>query len=156
IYIGDNKAGRMISNIKYQDKDRLICNYGDGIEIIEKTEKQLITEFDNNATYSDIDVTNAYVIAKEEKTGLFSVDTNINIITINNQKESTYKIGSSIKELYVYGDKLAINLGTEVHFINTNAWLLKKYTSNQEIKEIVMGDSIAGIVYRDKIEILSI
>ncbi|MCI8393616.1 MAG: hypothetical protein HFJ23_07735, partial [Clostridia bacterium] len=49
----------------------------------------------------------------------------------------------------------AINLGTEIDFINLNGWLEKKYKSNQEAKSIVLGTSVAGIVYRDRIKVLT-
>lgn len=35
-------------------------------------------------------------------------------------------------------------------------WLLKKYKANQEITDIVLGNSIAGIVYRNKIDVISL
>ena len=34
--------------------------------------------------------------------------------------------------------------------------LLKTYKSKQEIKSLVVGDSIAGIVYKDKIELIGL
>ena len=50
--------------------------------------------------------------------------------------------------------KIAINNGSEIHFIGLNGWLLKKYSSLSEINTIILGDSIAGIVYKDKVEIV--
>jgi len=47
-------------------------------------------------------------------------------------------------------------MGSEVHFVNTNGWLAKKYISTQEIKDVVIGSGIAGIVYKDKIEIINL
>ncbi len=37
-----------------------------------------------------------------------------------------------------------------------NGWLIKKYNSAQDIKNIVLTDNLAGIVYRDKIEFISL
>jgi hypothetical protein len=34
--------------------------------------------------------------------------------------------------------------------------LQKNYTSKQEIPDIVLGTSIAGIVYRDRIEVINL
>ena len=53
-------------------------------------------------------------------------------------------------------DIIALNLGTEVEFINTSGWLAKRYVSNQEITNIVVSSNIAGIVYRDKVEIINL
>ena len=57
---------------------------------------------------------------------------------------------------YHYGDIIALNLGTEIEFINTEGWLVKRYIANQEITNIVVSDNIAGIIYRDKIEIVNL
>ena len=51
---------------------------------------------------------------------------------------------------------IALNLGSEVDFVNTSGWLAKKYIANQEITNIVISNSIAGIIYRDKIEIVNL
>ena len=51
---------------------------------------------------------------------------------------------------------IAINMGTEIHFIGINGWLIKKYSSKQEFKDIVITNNIAGIVYRDRIELISL
>ena len=51
---------------------------------------------------------------------------------------------------------IVINLGTSALFINDNGWLVKKYESSQEIQEIVLCNSVAGIVSKNKIEIISL
>ena len=77
------------------------------------------------------------------------------IKSILNGEDATYEVDSSIKEAVCYNEIVAINLGTEIHFINLNGWLEKKYKSNQEAKEIVLGTSVVGIIYRDRIKILA-
>lgn len=51
---------------------------------------------------------------------------------------------------------IALNLGTEIEFINTDGWLVKRYLAKQEITNIVISDNIAGIIYRDRIEIINL
>ena len=58
--------------------------------------------------------------------------------------------------MYTKDDLIALNLGSEVEFINTNGWLVKKYKADQEITSIVLSNSIAGIIYRDNIEIIDL
>ena len=45
-------------------------------------------------------------------------------------------------------------LGTAV--TPEHARLIKKYTSNQEIKDIVISNNVAGIIFRNKVEFLSL
>ena len=51
---------------------------------------------------------------------------------------------------------IAVNLGTEVEFINNNGWLVKRYKSNQEVQQIVVSEQIAGIVSNNKVKIISL
>ena len=53
-------------------------------------------------------------------------------------------------------DIIALNLGAEVEFISTSGMLVKRYVSSQEITNLVVSDNIAGIIYRDKIEIINL
>ena len=68
-------------------------------------------------------------------------------------KENIYTAKGAIKDIKTYANKIAINLGSSVEFINTNGWLVKKYISEKEVKDIVIGENIVGIVYKDKVEI---
>ena len=67
-----------------------------------------------------------------------------------------YKVGGTPKKITTYQDVIAINLGTEVHFIHVNGWLIKKYTSSKEVKDVVLSSNLAGIVYKDKIELVNL
>ena len=67
-----------------------------------------------------------------------------------------YTAESVTKEIYTSNNIIALNLGSEVEFINTGGWLVKRYVAEQEVTNIVLSNSIAGIVYRDKIEIINL
>ena len=60
-----------------------------------------------------------------------------------------------VKEIYTDGDIIALNLGTEVEFINTSGCLVNRYVANQEITKVTVSINIAGIIYRDKVEIIN-
>ena len=51
---------------------------------------------------------------------------------------------------------MAISTGMEAYFILDNGWLQKKYKSSQEISKVVLGTSIAGVVYSNRIEIINL
>ena len=148
--------GDLITNIKYQDKERLICIYDNSIHSIEKGQDTEILEFEDKTIMAEIKNKNNIVYAKEESSGIFSTSTNIIIKNVHNNNETTYEVDSTVKALQVYDSNIAINLGSEAEFINTLGWLQKKYRTNQEISDIVLGSSIAGIVYRDRIEIINL
>lgn len=154
-YEGENN--KLITNIQYQDKNKLICMYTDKITIIENDEETNLTNNENKKViFQSVELTNHVVSIEEESSGLFTANSKVNIINVDNKETKTYTAESVTKEIITYGDKIALNLGTEVEFINTSGWLVKRYIANQEITSIVMSDNMAGIVYRDKIEIVNL
>ena len=74
----------------------------------------------------------------------------------NNQKKNVYTVKGVAKSVKTYGNVIALNLGTEIEFIDTNGWLIKRYNSSSEVKDIILGDGIAGIIYKDKVELISL
>ena len=154
-YEGEND--KLITNIQYQDKDRLICMYTDEITIIENNEESiLIDNNDKKVIFQSVEIENNAVSVEEKSSGLFTANSEVSIVSTENKETKTYTAESVAKEIVTYGNKIALNLGTEVDFISTDGWLVKRYIASQEITNIVMSDTIAGIVYRDKIEIVNL
>lgn len=148
-------SNKMITDIKYQEKGQLLCIYDDSIHMIYQEKETTLLEFNKNVQMASIDLKSYAVRAEEISTGLFSSKTDVILTNTLSKAETTYSIDSVIKSLTSCNQVVAVNLGTEVDLINLNGWLEKKYTSTQEIKDIVLGQSIAGIVYRDRIKILT-
>ena len=150
-------SDKLITNLKYQDKDKLICMYTDSINIIENGQDTVL--IDNNSKkviFQSIELTNNVTSIEEKSSGLFTADSVVSIINTESKNTKECTVNSVAKEIYTYGDIIALNLGTEIEFINTGGWLVKRYIANQEITNIVVSDSMAGIIYRDKIEIINL
>ena len=148
---------KLITNIKYQDKDKLVCMYTDSINVIENGEDKVLIENDKRKViFQSIKLTNNATSVEEKSSGLFTADSLVSIINTDNKNTKEYTVDAVAKEIYTYGDIIALNLGTEIEFINTEGWLVKRYIANQEITNIVVSDTIAGIIYRDKIEIVNL
>ena len=148
---------KLITNIKYQDKNKLICMYTDSIHIIENGEDiTLVDNKDKKAIFQSIELTDNVISIEEKSSGVFTADSIVKITNVNNKNEKEYIVNLITKELYSYGDIIALNLGTEAEFINKEGWLVKRYVANQEITNIVVSNNIAGIIYRDKIEIVNL
>lgn len=150
------EQGNILTDIKYQERNILVCIYDNGIHIIENGEDKKIVEFEAKTYMADIKNKNNIVYVKESSNGLFNSSEKVMIKNIINNNEVQYDVEGTVKSLQVYDGNIVINLGTEAQFINTNGWLQKKYNSKQEIPEIVLGTSIAGILYRDRIEIINL
>ena len=158
IYTYKANENSLIVDIKYQ-KNKLVCMYDDAICVIENKENKQIASLNETGkkiTFCDIGLYDFAVRTVEESNGLFSTKTAVELINTSSLKNNVYNLTGSIKELYCYGDRLGVNLGSEVHFIDINGWLVKKYISSQEIRGIVMNNKIAGIIYKNKIEIVNL
>lgn len=154
-YKGEND--KLITNLKYQDRNRLVCMYTDSIHVIENGQDTcLIDNSNKKVIFQSIELSNKVVSVEEKSSGLFTADSVVNIINTDNKNQKEYIADSVAKEIYTDGDIIALNLGTKVEFVNTEGWLVKRYLANQEITQIVVSNSIAGIIYRDKIEIINL
>ena len=159
VYTYNAPLNSLVLNIKYQNKNKLVCEYDNEIHVIKDNVDTKLTDINTDQekiTYYSIDLDNNIVKNVEENASLFATNTAIKIINSTTQKENTYKFEGVIKEMYCCGSKIALNLGSEIHFVDTNGWLIKKYTSNQEVRKIVISNEVAGIIYRNKIELIKL
>lgn len=155
-YQGENND--LITNIKYQDKNRLICMYTDKIKSIAMDgSTEIISEnLDKKITFSAIELNNHIATIEEKSSGLFTADSVVSLVNTENKSIVNYSADAVAKEVYASGDIVALNLGTQVEFINTGGWLVKRYKSNQEVTNITLAGNIAGIIYRDRVEIINL
>jgi len=152
------KPGDLIINIKYNSKNDLICMYDSHIDSISNNQNAELSNFkDDDTLFADINLDANIIKVVKKSTGLFSAKSELDIISSINaeSKEITYEADDVPKAVDTYNNMIYLNFGTEVLFINTSGWLVKDYKSSQEVQDIVLSDSIAGIVYKERIEIVS-
>lgn len=154
-YNADN--GKLLTNVKYQSKGQITCMYDDSINIIQNEEnKEILNINDKQITFMSVNLDNNAVYVEEESKGVFKTNSHINIINTQNSQICTYNLEDVPKALYANDSIIAVNVGTEVYFLNSNAWLIKKYSTKQEITNVIFSKHIAGIVYKDKIIIINL
>ena len=147
-------ADDFIINIDYFN-DNLLCLYDNHIDIIKDKTPSTITNFaDNNILFADMN--NKLIQVEKHSTNLLSSEFEVQILDASNLEKKVYTLEKEPKSIQVFGNVVAINFGTEILFINNSGWLIKSYTSSHEVQSIVLSNEIAGIIYKDKIEILSL
>lgn len=145
-------------NLKYQDGNKLLCMYDNSIHCIQNGNDEEIMDLSQDkekVSFAEIELNN-YIMRIIEKSVLLNTESTIELINSNNKRTNLYTTNNIVKEVYTYDNKIALNLGSEVDFIGTNGWLIKRYISSQEVRKIVMNPNFAGIVYRNKIEIVEL
>lgn len=155
VYKYNADSNKIVINIKYQDNGSLVCIYDDSIHLINEGKDTIIKELNSNVKVADINLKGHIVTASEIGVGLFKSKTDIALTNILNNSDTIYTVDSVVKQLECCEQIVAVNLGTEVHFVGLNGWLQKKYNSVQEIKDMIIGTSVAGIIYRDRIKIIT-
>lgn len=145
-------SGKMLVNIKYSGNS-LACLMDDGAYLLKDGNTTKIFELTDSISFAEIDFDD-YVCNIDENTkeGKYV----LNIYNLNSSNQGTYLIDETIKKINGNGHICAINLGNQVEFVNMSGWLVKRFTPKQNIKEILLGDQICAIVYKDRIEILKI
>lgn len=148
VYNKINEEGDLIVNIKYQSKDELTCVFDDHIEIIKDETSTIVSNFEKEETlFTGLNNKIIKIIQRDSQVYLK--------IMTNEHNAREYEILEP-KKICVSDDVIAINLGSEVLFYNNSGWLIKKYSATHEINKIVLSNNLAGIVYNDKIEIVSL
>ncbi len=155
IYTYKAESNNLIVDIKYQERENLVCLYDNSVHTIQNGQDTEVYKIDQNADFIDINLKN-YVAQTVETTEFFKSNIQLKLKNVSNNTENIYLTSGVLKSIEVGEDITALNFSTEVHFVNTNGWLIKRYVSSQGVTDIVVGDSIAGIVYRNKIEVITL
>ena len=78
------------------------------------------------------------------------------ICNSDNRKEHLYALDGNVKKLKVNDDIIAIVSRTNIEFIDEKGWLKKRYVSSKDIKDIVISKDLAAIIYKDRIDLVSL
>ena len=150
-------SGDLIVNIKYQNKNNLVCMYDGHIDILNNEQNEELINFkDENTLFADINFSSKLIKIVKTNSGIFNSEAEMKIMDCNTKHVTTYEIQNVPKSIVVQDNKIVVNLGTSALFIKDTGWLEKKYESSHEIQKILLCREIAGIVSRDKIEIISL
>lgn len=157
IYTYESDNGEVITNINYQDKENAICMFNSYVQKVGISSDERLYDITDKDMFVDINLKDSIAIIDKQSSGLFSYEYEILLKNTSSKSESLYILDSDLpKIITVSGDNMALNLGNEIRIVNSNGWLIKKYTSNSQIKNLVIGDSIAGVIYKNKIEIIDL
>ena len=98
-HIYEAEKGKLITNIKYEDKNTIVCMYDNSIELIHNKEVTNITDLDSSDTsFVTIDLYGHVAKVAEKSTGLFTANTQINFIDTGSKKESIYTAHGACKK----------------------------------------------------------
>lgn len=157
IYTYKADSDNLITNIEYQ-KDILVCMYDKYIDVIKNQNATKIFDYTSeDVLFADINLNSKIIKIIRKSKGFLGKEFQMKLIDTNNpENEIIYEIEQNPKTVYVEDNVICINIGTEVLFINSNGWLIKRYKSSQEVQNVVFNNNIAGIISKNKIELISL
>ncbi len=153
----ESESSKILNNIKFNEKNEAICMFDSYVQKLTQDTTQRLYDMDNNSMFLDINLKNSMVVVEKETSGLFSYEYQMSIKNTVGKSDNLYILGKDTpKKLKVTKNLICLNLANEVRVVSSGGWLLKRYTTNSEIQDIVVGNSIIGIIYNNKIEVIDI
>lgn len=149
-YQGNNDT--LFLKIKYR-KNKITCFADDSIYVFSDGNGEKILDITKNINF--IDINNSGNVSYVMENTVENV-VELHILNVENKKDSIYNLKNTAKNIYCNEGTTAVDLGNEIHFIDTNGWLIKKYNTVKNIKEIVIGKKVVAIVYKDSIEVMGL
>ncbi|MCI8310374.1 MAG: hypothetical protein HFJ45_09545 [Clostridia bacterium] len=157
VYNFSAPSNEIITNINYIDKNIAICSFSGSIYKITTSSGDKVCDITDNILFANIDMKNTLALVEKQSSGLFSYEYQLKLKNLSSNNENLYILNNSYpKQTTASGKIIALNYGTSVDIVNQNGTLKKNYTSSQQIKDVIVGEHIVGIVYKDKIEIIDL
>lgn len=149
------ESNKLLTGMNFQSKNVLVCSFEDYVLKMTDSSSDRLYEFSDLTAYLEVDSRKGFVRIDKEESSVFKSDYRLKITNENNS-EKVYIIEGSIKSLVCKDNKIALNLGKKVQFIDNNGWLVKKFIGNQEVKSVLVSNKIGIIVFKDKISIVNL
>ena len=148
----------VLTNIVYgNNNNKAICSFSNSVYAVEPTKSTKICDITDDNPFVNIDMGNTIATIEREYSGLFSYEYNLKLKSANLSNENVYILNNGLpKTTVAEGNFISLNYGSQVFIVNKNGSLKKSYISSQQIKDLIIGTHICGIVYKDKIEIISL
>lgn len=145
----------LLLRIKYY-REKLVAYADDAIHIYSNGNDEKIFTISSDTSFVDINLNGYICIIRENSDKNSSNEYELDMLNVESKKTNAYFVNDTVKAINCYENIVAVNMGNEVDFINTNGWLVKKFTSFRNIKEIIVGDGVAAIVHKDSVEIIDL
>lgn len=117
----------LIINIKYNNKNELICMYDEHIDMFKEGQStQLLRIKEQNILFADINLSSEIIKITKKSTGPFNAEAEMQIINSSTNKTVNYNLENIPRKVYAQGNMIAIDLGTNILFINNGRLVSKK------------------------------
>lgn len=156
-YEFNGPENEILTNIVYNSNNIAICSFSNSIYKVDINSNTKIYDITDENPFVNIDTQNLLAIIERESSGLFSYEYKLKLKSTISNTENIYILSNGLpKTTIAKGNFIALNYGSQVYIVNKNGSLKKSYLSTQQIKNLIIGNNICGIIYKDKIEIIDL
>ncbi len=157
LYTYESEGSKILNNLKFNSKNEAICMFDSYIQKVSSLSDERLYDINKKDIFVDINLGNQIVVVQKESSGLFSYQYQMNIKSTMGKSDKLYILESGMpKSLKVAKNLICTKLVGEVRVVNASGWLQKRYTTKNEIQDIVLADRVMGIVYHNKIEVVGL
>lgn len=147
-------SSNMVLNLKYSDDGRLIVMYDNSVSYASENMEEIV-KISSEKTFVDIESPGKVVTIEKQSGGILNTKYILKILNTSNGKIIEYNLMEMPKELYVKDNVIAVNYGTDVEIISAQSgWLIKKYVSRIDIRNILISNGSVSIEYNDEIKLI--
>lgn len=152
-----SESGKILNNIKFNDKQEAICMFDSYVQKVTESTIEKLYEVNEGDIFVDVNLENNILVVEKETSGLFSYQYQMSMKNTVGKSDNLYILENDVpQKLKVNKNLICLHLTGEVRVVNGSGWFLKRYTTSSEIQDIVLGESIMGIVYKNKIEVIDL
>ena len=153
-YKSDNNA--IILDIVYDD-NYATCRFDKYVQRVDEKTNERILDITDDYLFLDIGLDKNLTFISKEQSGVFSFQYGLTIEDRKSKFQHLYIIDKDVpKSMVVRGDDIVLNFGDDIKVISKGGKLLKEFKSATEVKDMVLGDGILGIIYQNKIDIVNL
>jgi len=147
-------SSNMILNLKYTDDGRLVVMYDNSIMYANENMEEIVN-LSSEKVFADIESIGKVITIEKQNGGFLTANYILKIFNTSNGKTIEYKLMEMPKELYVKDNVIAVNYGTDVEIISVQSgWLIKKYVSRKDIRNVLISSASVAIEYNDEIRLI--
>lgn len=157
IYTYESNSGDFILNINYESKDTAVCMFNKYVQTVSPTKDERIFEISKNDLFVDVNLDSKVIYIDKQLSGLFSYEYELYLKSAVGNSEKLYILNNELpKSVSVSSNYVVLNFGNQIEVVNSNGWLVKRFSGTEQINSIVIGDSIVGVVYKNRVEIIKL
>ncbi|MBR3512330.1 MAG: hypothetical protein IKN74_05185 [Clostridia bacterium] len=156
IYEYEAEHGSLILDINYQGNNA-ICLFNNYVQKVGTSSDERLYDMTNTDVFIETNLKSTYAVINRHSSELFSYEYQVDFRNSKGKSSRNYILEEEVpSRIVANGNKVAMVEGSTLEIIKSNGMLVKKFTGDTTINSAVLGDKIAGVLYKNKIFVIEL